>query len=566
MQSGRGPFDARSVGGARVAVTVMPPPGGNAVQRPAPAVAANPNPARVAEDWRILRALSVYRLILAGLLLALHLSQYEQSLFDHVTPWLFHAIAIGYAVVAVPLLILSLVRQPRLPGQLHLHFLVDVVALISLVYACGGVESGIAMLLITPVVACSLILPTRAALFNAAVATLLIFGEELFRQQGQSLTGSESTAAGILGLIFFATATAGNAIARRARRSEALAAHASSELAELLQLNSHIVETMETGVLTVEADGRVRLSNASARHLLGVETIDGQVLAAVAPGLGRCLANWRNHQAVPDEVDGVLPRFMALEDASGSQPPTLILLDDAALLRQRAQQLKLAALGQLTANIAHEIRNPLSAIGHASQLLAESRDINADDRTLVAVMERQSKRLDKIVTDILSLSRSGAAKPEDIELGGWLQQCIQLHGEMHPTEACAIGAEGVPAGLHVEFDSHHLQRILHNLWNNGMEHGRIAGQTAAVTLVAGRLPNGRIYLDSRDNGAGVPPDVADHIFEPFFTTARSGTGLGLYIARELCEYNRARLQYVAGTGHGCFRIVFPPELRPQPRP
>ncbi|HEX7382613.1 MAG TPA: ATP-binding protein [Nevskiaceae bacterium] len=536
-----------------------------ALDRPRAAPPA-PSPARVAEDWRILRALSVYRLILAALLLALHLSQYEQALFDHVTPWLFHAIAIGYAVVAVPLLGLSLAKHPRLPAQLHLHFLIDVVALISLVYACGGVESGIAMLLITPVVTCSLILPTRAALFNAAIATLLIFGEELFRQQGHALTGSESTAAGILGLIFFATATAGNAIARRARRSEALAEHASSELAELLQLNSHIVETMETGVLTVEADGHVRLSNASARHLLGVGAIDGQVLAAVAPGLGRCLANWRSHQAVQDEVDGVLPRFMALEDASGPQSPTLILLDDAALLRQRAQQLKLAALGQLTANIAHEIRNPLSAIGHASQLLAESRDINADDRALVAVMERQSRRLDKIVTDILSLSRSGAAKPETIELRGWLQQCIQLHGEMHPSEACPINAEGVSAGLRVEFDSHHLQRILHNLWNNGMEHGRDAAQAAAITLTAGRLPNGRIYLDSRDNGAGVPADIVEHIFEPFFTTARSGTGLGLYIARELCEYNRARLQHVTGTGHGCFRIVFPPDLRPPQSP
>lgn len=506
------------------------------------------------QDWLILRALCAYRLVLAALLLLLQAGGYTHNFFDHI-PWLLRDVCFGYIVGAGLLLSTTLLQRPHLPAQAYLHFAIDLAAITTLVYACHGVGSGIGMLLITPVVACGLILPARAALFTAASGTLAIFAEEILRQYQAAPSSAESTAAGILGLALFVTAMAGNTIARRARRSEAWAVHASTELADLLQLNKHIVETMQTGVLTIETDGRVRLSNAAARRLLGTQAIENQSLAATAPRLANALDAWRAGVPAEDEVGGILPRFMALDSGPRTATRTLILLDDATRLRQRAQQLKLASLGQLTANVAHEIRNPLSAIGHAGELLAESTALHDEDRTLVAVIERQSARINKIVTDILSLSRGTAAAPETIELRTWLPRCAQSYVEMHSTTACPIDVDGVRDDVRVRFDPHHLQRVLHNLWSNSFEHGGNDGRAVQVRVTAGYQAGGQPWLAVLDNGPGIPTATLEHIFEPFFTTARNGTGLGLYIARELCEYNQARLQYENATGHACFRIL-----------
>lgn len=507
------------------------------------------------EDWLILRALSIYRLILAALLLSLQATGYTPNFFDHITPWLFRQACIVYVAVAVLLLLPPLIHRPRLKAQVYLHFWVDALAITTLVYACQGVESGMGVLLITPVAACSLILGLRGALFNAAIATLLIFAEELLRQYGHGLSGADSTATGILGLVFFAIAISCTTIARRARRSEASAQRARERLARQLQLNKHIVDTMQTGVIVVDSNGYVSLSNSAACSLLEVDAITGTTLEDTAPEVAAALERWRGGTQVEKEIGNVLPRFTALDVTPRKQARTLILLDDATQLRSRAQQLKLASLGQLTANIAHEIRNPLSAIGQAGQLLGEGTQLSEQDHRLLTVIERQGARIEKIVDDILSLSRSGSAQPESIALHPWLEHCTRLYAETHATQSRPIDTIGVVAGLHVCFDSHHLQRILFNLWNNSFEHGDRDGQPR-VWLKAGTQADGRPWLDVGDNGPGIADDVVEHIFEPFFTTARSGTGLGLYIARELCEYNQARLQYQDRDGHACFRIVF----------
>ena len=515
------------------------------------------------DDWRILRALSLYRLLLLALLLAMQESGYTPSFFDHIHMRLFHYTCIGYAAAA--LLLLALVYRSRtyLRAQTHLNFALDAIGVTLLVYACNGVGSGMGVLLITPMVGCGLILPTRYALFNAALGTLLMFGEEILQQTYNGGSGTELTATGILGLIFFGSTAAGNAVARRARRSEALAERVGSDLASLAQLNNRIIETMETGVLVIEADGSIRLCNEAARRLLNFRHgIEGLMLSSTFPKLDAAMLLWRRAES-PDSVmtvavtgaDDVVPRFMSL--GAKLEAPMLILVDAASRMREEAQQMKLAALGRLSASIAHEVRNPLSAINHAGQLLAESSSLDLDDKRLLGMIQRQSNRIERIVSDVLSLSRRETIAPSQIALEPWLERTLTQYAEAHAESMRPIDLEYVEDDLSVRFDPNHLQQVLHNLWDNSFLHGGTGGRAVTVRLRGHRQTSNRLpCLEILDDGPGIPTEVADQIFEPFFTTAHTGTGLGLYLARELCEYNRARLQYEPVADGACFRIVF----------
>ncbi|MDE0856437.1 MAG: ATP-binding protein, partial [Nevskia sp.] len=253
----------------------------------------------------------------------------------------------------------------------------------------------------------------------------------------------------------------------------------------------------------------------------------------------------------------VAPRFMSL---GGPAQHVLILLDDAVRLREQAQQMKLAALGRLSASIAHEIRNPLSAIHHAGQLLAESPHQGQEDRRLLDMIQRHTTRIDKIVNDVLNLSRRDAAAPSAIELRAFLERTVAIYREGHPKRACLIDLEAVDPELSVRFDPNHLQQILLNLWDNSFEHGApgAGGRDAVrVTLSSGRQAAlGQSYLEVADNGGGITGEMRERVFEPFFTTAHRGTGLGLYLAREMCEYNQARLLLLQSDQGVRFRLVF----------
>ncbi|MBI3171556.1 MAG: hypothetical protein HYZ32_03065, partial [Hydrocarboniphaga effusa] len=185
------------------------------------------------EDWRILRALSFYRLLLVTLQLALYESGYLERIFDVFMPRWFYGTCVAYALAALLLILPIVYRRPRVSIQAHVQFTTDVLAVTSMAYACGGVPSGIVMLVLMPAVGCSLVVSPRMAWVQAASATLLVFAEEVLRQYPIGYDTAPFTQAGILGLMFFATSSAANAVAMRARKSEALAERFGSDLASL---------------------------------------------------------------------------------------------------------------------------------------------------------------------------------------------------------------------------------------------------------------------------------------------------------------------------------------------
>lgn len=521
------------------------------------------------EDWRILRILSLYRLLLVLLLLGLYELGYAPQFFSGVKPQWFQWTCNSYAAAAFLLASLVQRRRPRLGMQAHLHFLVDLAATTSLVYACGGVPSGLGALMITPAVGCAMVTAPRLAILQASMATLAMLGEESFRQIDQRWDTGDFTATGLLGLMFFGTSLAATAIAQRARQSEALAQRVGSEFQSLSMLNQSIIENMATGVLVVDPRGFIRAMNAAAQRLLGTGVpLLGRKLDEALPALAARLDLWWV-AGLPDGAplipvpggDEVVPAFARLSEGPGA--PTMVTLEDSARLHEQAQQIKLAALGRLSASIAHEIRNPLSAIVHAGQLLAESESMGGDgdpeNRRLLAMIQRHSERIDKIVRDVLALSRREPANPSVLPLHNWLVRTAGLYQEGFPDARRPIELADVPGDLFVRFDANHLQQILFNLWNNAFEHSRRAGHEVIVLLSAGRDINGRPWLDVADDGPGIPTELRDRMFEPFFTTSHGGTGLGLYLARELCEYNHARINFQQPARGACFRLLFAAE-------
>ncbi|MGD8614673.1 MAG: ATP-binding protein [Gammaproteobacteria bacterium] len=510
-------------------------------------------------DWRPLRVLTSYRLILAGLLTVLYLTLDDSNPFNVQTPQLFRATLLAYLGFSLAAGFAARLRWPQFGLQAVLQIFADILALSLLMHATGGVTSALGILLVIAVAAGALILPGRLAYLFAAVATLaLLYESGLTSLALQSAGADDVTQAGLLGVALFAASGLAHALAGRIRASEALAQQRGIDLANLQELNQHIIRQLQSGIVVVDADGRVRVANNMARSFLGLTDESRERLASVAPELAQQLRRWKdNRSRTPDAIssrDGrsLLPRFRILPTSQGEG--ALILLDDSTHLAHQAQQAKLASLGRLTASIAHEIRNPLGAISHAAQLLAESAELAQGDRRLSEIINTHTRRVNTIIENVLQLSRCRASDPKLVPLDDWLRE---FHDEIVQAERIApeqLRLEPTTDPVTVCFDPDHLHQVMSNLCHNAFSH---AGAGAKVKLSCRRGESGAAQLDVLDNGPGIRSEAAEQIFEPFFTTSASGTGLGLYMARELCEVNQAHLSYhPTAEGGSCFRIQF----------
>ena len=515
------------------------------------------------EDWRVLRLLSFYRLALVALLLSLMATGSTPQMLSSIRPEWYRSTCQAYAMAALLLTWMVQARLPRMQLQAHLHFIVDVCAIATLVYASGGVDDGLGTLLLIPAVACALVLPPRMAMLQAAMGTFVMFGEEFARQYGQSPDSSGYTSSGVLGLILFGTSIAANTVAQRARKSEALAERMGSEFDNLSRLNEIVLESMHTGVLVLDSTLRIANLNAAARELLRTTgRAEGRPLELESEPLAERMRRWMASREL-DESPLLLGANMAevvlrvSRLGPSSTAPVLVLLEDATPLREHAQQIKLAALGRLSASIAHEIRNPLAAISHAGQLMGESPHIDPENQRLLAMIHRHTERIDKIVNDVMALSRREASRPASIALAAWLEEAVVLYAEGHPVGGRPITLMDIGRTLRVQFDPHHLQQLMFNLWDNAFSHGA-RDSVIGVRIAAGLERGGRPWLDVMDNGPGIAEEFIERVFEPFFTTSHGGTGLGLYLVRELCEFNNARISYQRRPVGACFRISFLP--------
>jgi two-component system sensor histidine kinase PilS (NtrC family) len=521
---------------------------------------------RTALNWRVLGILNLYRVLVPLVLVGLYYLGGAHGLALEL-PRVFFGAALFYLLFGFLNSVLVRRRLTTAGMQTVVQATVDIAVLMLILHASGGVSSGFGLLLFVPVGALAFLLPPRSALFLAAVAALAVLADTFWEQLSGQTDIAIFTTAGLLGALLFGIAAAASFLAGRMRESEDLVRQKDVDLANLADLSQYIVQHLRESLLVVDAADRIRLINESAAQIISdSHAVPGALLGEVSPRLLYSLSTWRG-----ERNDHAATSFVAADGARVIQPhfaplgglspgPTLIFLEDTSLMAERVQQSKLAALGRLSASIAHEIRNPVGAMSHAGQLLAESPHIGADERRLTDIIRNNSERVSAIINNILQLSRREATRPERLQLDDWLKDFMTEFSDTMQVPRNLIEVKMDVTAVEVRFDPTHLHQVVWNLCDNSFKHGEATGQAApkAVEITVGRLnPSTRPYLEIADRGPGIEATLADRIFEPFFTGRKGGTGLGLFIARELCQLNRAILLYEPRQGGGSvFRVVF----------
>jgi two-component system sensor histidine kinase PilS (NtrC family) len=514
--------------------------------------------------WRVLGLLNLYRLAIPSVLVALALATQPLTL-GGVSPRLYVATLAGWFTTGVVCIGLLKRRWPSLQSQAFIHVAFDIVAVTALLVTSGGAASGAGLLLIMPVVGVSLLLPKRTATMVGAVAALCVLGQQIMLWLTGVSDSSDLVPAGLLGGVVLIAALAVAPLAGRLRESEALVRQRDIDLANLAELSQYIVERLRESLVVVDEQDRIRLINESARQILGPDAKSEALLGEASPRLLYLLTMWRQNAPVTDTVAGnllavdglreVLPHFAPL--GQGQPPPVLVFLEDLTALDDRIHQTRLAALGRLSASIAHEIRNPVGAISHAAQLLGEDADLSEASRRMSDIIRANTERVSTIIGNVQQLARRESTRPERMPLAEWLTDFVQEFVSTGGHESGQLAAEAPDPDLEVRVDPSHLRQILWNLCENAFRYS-VRTSDDKVELRIGRLGGSeRPFLEVLDRGPGIDSTITDRIFEPFFTSRTSGTGLGLFIARELAQCNRALLVYEPRAGGGSvFRIVF----------
>jgi two-component system sensor histidine kinase PilS (NtrC family) len=518
--------------------------------------------------WRVLGLVNLYRLLIPPALLVLRAYVGSSSLIGSAHPSLFLwtcvlYFAIGVGIVAAGRRVFKSLRLTTL-----VHALVDAIAIGLLLYASGGIDSGLGILFVVPVGAMALLADPRDAFLLAALATLALLLQQIFSQLSGVADTNDYPLTGILGAVVFIVALLVWPIANRLRESEAIVKRQEVDLANLAQLSQYIVQHLRESILVVDAEDRIRLINESAAQVLGdSKAYPDALLGEASPQLLYHLETWRQNSVnapldLPpivsaDGAQQIQPHFAPL--GSGERVPVIAFLEDTSALSAKVQQSKLAALGRLSASIAHEIRNPVGAMSHAAQLLAESDSLPSEDRRLTEIIRTNGDRVRQIIDNVQSMSRRESAKPERLELGVWLEEFREEFATTMQVAPSRLAIEGPDAEeVEVRVDPSQLRQVVWNLCENALKYGTWSSSDGRVELIFGRLPvSARPFLEVADRGPGIPEEQRERIFEPFFTGSSRGTGLGLFVARELAQSNRALLTYEPREGGGSiFKLVF----------
>lgn len=508
--------------------------------------------------WRPLLYFNIYRL-LVGSTLAIIAWLFPFNNSESFQEPLFFYTNISYLLYSSINIMLIKLRHPNFDLQLTIQVIGDIIFLTIMIYASGGLQSGLGGLLLVSLAGAGLISRGRMALFFASIASICLLLQETYSLLTANSQSAHFSQAGLLSLAYFAVAWLAHQLAKYTLASEQLAQKRGVDLANMAQVNQLVIQYLQEGVLVVDKQGIIKQHNTYAEKLLNLRAIKNEYsrLSDCAPEIARRLVNWQSTPSINFELlrlshtnANIRTRFLPVH--SDSLDHIVILLEDTGRMQAQLQQLKLAALGRLTANIAHEIRNPLSAINHAAELLEEEQLENNVDSRLVRIICDNTKRLNKIVQDVLELNRRKVPKLESIVLNEFIANFIE---EFCRTENIDIKVFTItPTEIYsITFDRDHLNQILWNLFQNAWRHCQKKTNSIHIKITAGTSLN-EVSLNIIDDGCGIESQQVKQIFEPFVTTTTSGTGLGLYIARELCETNQASLEYIQGAG-GHFRII-----------
>ncbi len=518
----------------------------------------------VADDHIVRRALHYlngFRIVLAPVLLVLSFSPLADNLVPAYKTFLAQAAALTYLGAAITFVVIHLRKSIAAQELASFSLATDLIILSVILHCFGGIESGLVILLLFTVGIAGLLLTLRTALLFASIVTIGLLIDASVAARGMP-SGSMAVQAGLYGIAAFVTALGCWLLGRWGREYQLLAERRGVDLASLEQINELIIHRMRSGVLVVDADNRIRQTNEAAWYLLGNPPVNERNLKVISPPLTERLELWRKTGKTEDEglllqatQVAVVPRMLTMPGLNNEA--TLIFLEDTSVISRRARDLAQASLARLSASIAHEIRNPLGALSHAAQLLGESEDLTPPDKKLVNMVLNHSARMNDIVENVLKLSRRERARVEPVNLVTWTKRLANEFRRYHKLPDDQVRLEVPSAAIMVLIDPGQLTQAVWNLMENALKHARVDDQLPVITLRVSPIRGHReMALDIIDNGPGIPLEKRSQVFEPFFTTHKQGSGLGLYIARQLCDANQAPLEYVQVPNAGaCFRIL-----------
>jgi len=521
-----------------------------------------------ADLWSPLQLYSIYRLILAGIILGLAMTDYTQSVLDPFEAHLFSTSSNIYLVFAVLCVLTTHFRKPSFSAQLFIHASIDIIFLLSMVYANSGLNSGLGILLLLPVILPSILQPGQASLLLSATTVIALLGIEVSLQVKGHNETFEMFHIGVLSLFIMIISWLAGSWFERASRTAELAKRRGIDLANLSQLNQSILDQLQTGIIVLDQRARIKHLNPTAWDMMGrPDDWRDQTLGEFAPELNAHLKFWLKNVS-PKVVSYDIKHWRTTEFTMRlsqlgikNQGVVLMYLDDTRIQREKQQDVKMASLGQLTANIAHEIRNPLGAISHAAQLLSESPTLDKADERMIQIIQSNSKRMNGTIESVLNLSRKSNPNRENISLKLWLNEFIKDFIVQSSLNKKQISLFLDVPNAQIQFDPTHLHQVMWNLCRNAEKYAKDNVAKLHIDIQGNHPRHTRdIMLNIIDNGKGVPDRNIERLFEPFFTTSTKGdkgTGLGLFMARELCLSNGATLEYVKlPAGGSCFRIVF----------
>lgn len=511
---------------------------------------------------RSMHYLAIFRIALASIMAVISFGPVGDELQPEYLAFLARATSLTWALAAISFAWLQWRPQFDAEELARFSLMTDIVMLLIMMHCLGGFGSGLVILLIFSVGIAGLLLPLQVTLFFAALISLGLLMEAWVASNGVAISGPMALQAGIYGLATFATALGCHLLGRWGRQYQLLAERRRDDLVGLEQVNDLIIRRMRSGVLVVDSDLNIRQMNESAWYLMGNPPANERRLSVVAPMLVERLKRWHETGAAEEESlllkatqAAVVPQFVRLPGAFGEA--TLIFLEDTSVVSRRARDLAQASLARLSASIAHEIRNPLGALSHAAQLLGESDALPKTDRRMIEIIRNHTARMNDIVENVLKLSRREPARIERVELAGWLRQQADEFRAQHDLPASRLVVEAPRSEVQVMFDPGQLSQAVNNLLANALRHASSEKHQPTIKLRLSPIRGQReMALDIIDDGPGIPIEKRSQIFEPFFSTHKQGSGLGLFLARQLCDANQAPLEYVQIPNSGaCFRIL-----------
>jgi two-component system sensor histidine kinase PilS (NtrC family) len=502
-----------------------------------------------------INVLNIFRFVLSLVFIISYLYLGKDSIWQSEHSLLTFKLSIAYFIFSIFILLISPLKSDVYRLSLPLQIIADIVFIILFMFSAGGIGSGLGLLLVIIIVIASLASNGRLSLFYAAIASIGLLLEHSYRILVDDLSATSYTQSAILSLSCFATAWLAYSLAKRMQHSEELASARGIDIENLSQVNALIAQEMQDGVIVVDEQLNIRHSNLQATALLSLaQNSDVHfTLSNQAPEIATIFNDWMNGADENNDSNISIGnrelklRFMPINQGQDSvqsdrRSGAVIFIQDLSQIQTAAQQAKLAALGRLTANIAHEIRNPLSAISHANQLLQEEENNSKPTERLLQIIADNIGRIDQIIKDVLELNRRDRTQQEKFELSEFLSSFHAQFCAVEKVPATHFQFDGLPQ-KNISFDKRHLTQILWNLCKNGWEHSqKEAGSLKIHCTVVSKTA---LSIQIIDDGIGVAEQDQSRLFEPFFTTKNTGNGLGLYISRELAEANSAKLQYQA---------------------